>query len=64
MDQLHRDTSNEYMLKAYGYVFELFRLTNDYALSKGVKIFNATKGGTLDVFPRIKYEELFNEKTV
>jgi hypothetical protein len=52
------------MLKAYGYVFELFRLTNDYALSKGVKIFNATKGGTLDVFPRIKYEELFNEKTV
>lgn len=58
MDKLHAERSNEFMLKAYGYVFELFRLTNDYAVKKGVKIYNATKGGTLDVFPRVKFEDL------
>lgn len=62
MTELHRQRTNEFMLKAYGYVFELFRLTQEYALKNDIKIYNATKGGTLDVFPRIKYEELFNEK--
>lgn len=62
MEAIHRERANEFMLKAYGLVFELFRLTQDYALAHGIKIFNATKGGALDVFPKIKYEELFNEK--
>ncbi|HAM96754.1 MAG: hypothetical protein UR96_C0003G0057 [candidate division WS6 bacterium GW2011_GWC1_36_11] len=62
MKELHKERSNEFMLKAYGFVFELFRLTQDYALKNNIKIYNATKGGSLDVFPRIKYEKLFNEK--
>ena len=62
MKKLHKERTNEFMLKAYGYVFELFRLTQDYALKNNIKIYNATKGGALDVFPRIKYEKLFNEK--
>lgn len=60
MDDLHKARTNEFMLKAYGYVFELFRLTNDYAVKKGIKIYNATKGGALDVFPRVKYEDVIN----
>jgi hypothetical protein len=30
-----------------------------YTESKNVKIFNATKGGMLDVFERVKFEKLF-----
>lgn len=62
MDDLHKSRSNEFMLKAYGYVFELFRLTNDYAIKKDIKIYNATKGGALDVFPRVKYEDVIHVK--
>lgn len=59
MQTLHEGRSNEFMLKAYGYVFELFRLTKEYADTKNIKILNATKGGTLDVFPWAKYESIF-----
>lgn len=55
----HTERTNEFMLKSYGYAFELFRLTNDYAVKKGVKIINATQGGILDVFPRVKFTSLF-----
>jgi hypothetical protein len=60
MKKAHSERSNESMLKAYGFVFELFRLTREYAKENGKKIFNAGRGGALDVFPRVKFEELFN----
>lgn len=61
MTTLHRQRTNEQLLKGYGKVFELFRLTRDYAHKNQIEIYNATKGGTLDVFPRIKYESLFEK---
>ena len=30
-----------------------------YAEKRGIQIFNATEGGYLDLFPRVKYEDLF-----
>lgn len=36
-----------------------YKALRDYAVKKGVKIFNATEGGLLDLFPRVKYETLF-----
>lgn len=33
----------------------------DLADKKGIKIYNATEGGFLDVFPRVKYKSLFNK---
>lgn len=33
-----------------------------YADKKGVKIFNATRGGKLEVFPRVNFDELFNKR--
>lgn len=35
-----------------------YRLMQQYLTSKGVKIYNATKGGMLDVFPRVKLEDI------
>lgn len=33
-----------------------------YADKRGVKIFNATRGGKLEVFPRVNFDELFNKR--
>jgi len=62
LKQLHRSRSNEFMLKAYGYVFELFRKTLDYAIEHKIKIYNVGRGGALDVFPKLRYEDLFVEQ--
>jgi uncharacterized iron-regulated protein len=35
-----------------------YRLMNEYAASKGVKIINATNGGLLDVFERRELTQL------
>lgn len=35
-----------------------------YADKKGVKIFNATRGGKLEVFPRVDFDKLFNKKEI
>ena len=61
MEKLHRERTNEFLLSAYASVFKLLRLTKEYALKHGVEIYNAGKGGALDVFPKIKYEDLFDE---
>ena len=35
-----------------------------YAEERGVKIYNATRGGALEVFTRVDFEKLFIEKSV
>ncbi len=32
---------------------------SEYGKARGIKVFNATKGGELDLFPRVDYEEIF-----
>lgn len=36
--------------------------TLHYTSLKGAKVYNATRGGKLEVFPRVKFEELFNDQ--
>jgi hypothetical protein len=49
------------------YLERLLTLWNQYeylrrfAESKGIRILNATKGGVLDVFDRVEYEDLVGE---
>ncbi|HLY11278.1 MAG TPA: hypothetical protein VKW04_18395 [Planctomycetota bacterium] len=37
-----------------------YRRVREFAVHRGMKIYNATKGGFLDVFPRVEYESLFS----
>jgi hypothetical protein len=55
--------SNEFLLSAYAKVFKLLKLQNDYAKSKGIKVYNATIGGTLDMFERVNFNNIINEET-
>ncbi len=59
MDDLHNGRTNEGLLLAYAKVFKIFRYTNEFARMNGIKIYNASGKGALDVFPRIKFEQLF-----
>ncbi|MCK9368651.1 DUF115 domain-containing protein [Candidatus Dojkabacteria bacterium] len=61
VDNLNKSRANEFMLKSYGHVFEKFRQTFDYANARGIKIINLTRGGALDVFPRLKYEDVVKD---
>ena len=38
-----------------------FMQLKDFADARGVKIFNATRGGKLEVFPRVDFDSLFNK---
>jgi len=40
--------------------FKSHRLLRDYARHRGIAIVNATRGGYLDVYPRVAYESLYN----
>jgi len=41
-----------------------FELMKDVAARQGSTIYNATRGGLLDVFPRVEYESLFSSQPV
>lgn len=46
-----------YMFKSYSIIKRLFN-------RKKIKIYNATNGGVLDVFPRVRFEEIIKKKNV
>lgn len=52
---------NEFMLYDYAKTFTIFKRIEKYAGRFGVKIYNATIAGGLDIFERVKYETLFDE---
>lgn len=43
------------------YMFRSYRIIKSHFDKKGVKIFNATEGGALEVFPRVEFESLFRD---
>jgi len=62
MKKMLRDSyDNEVILRDYLKTFTLFRYIKQYCLKNNIKIFNATKGGGLDVFKRIDFDSLFIE---
>lgn len=46
-------------ISIYNYLWEQFKRMKYIAEKKNIKIFNATKGGVLDVFERVDYDKLF-----
>ncbi|WP_028242870.1 6-hydroxymethylpterin diphosphokinase MptE-like protein [Pseudobutyrivibrio ruminis] len=42
------------------YVYNAYERAKIYALEKGIKIYNASRGGELESFERIKFEDLFD----
>lgn len=41
---------------------EVYALLNRYAAHHGIKIYNATRGGNLEIFPRVKLEDVLANK--
>ncbi len=48
----------EQLMESQLQLWRSYRHVRDHALARGTRIFNATQGGFLDVFPRIPYESL------
>lgn len=59
-NQADRVYAFEENLKANLILWGQYRSLKDIADIKGIKIYNATKGGLLNVFPRVEYEKLFD----
>jgi len=66
-----KDISDEenhcYKRKTSGYAFDYenvekaYRKAKEYADSHNIKIYNATRGGRLEVFERVDFDSLFND---
>ena len=50
--------TTERWFEEYHLRWKQYRLMDEFLQTKGIQIFNATDGGMLDVFPRVKYEEV------
>lgn len=51
--------TTERWFEEYYFRWKQYRLMKEYAQTVNCQIFNATKGGMLDVFPRVELESLF-----
>jgi len=51
----------ELQCQSYVRLWQRYKELGQIARGKSINIFNATAGGLLDVFPRIRYESLFKE---
>ena len=49
----------ERVRRATSGLFEDYRVIKNFLASKECKVYNATHGGFLDIFPRVEYEKLF-----
>lgn len=50
--------TTERWFEEYHFRWKQYRLIGEYAQEKGCNIFNATEGGMLDVFPRVRLEDI------
>lgn len=48
-----------YGLKSFYRVFKAYEATKEYADANGIHIYNATRGGKLEIFPRVDFDSLF-----
>ena len=66
----HFNEPEEMQIKEYGvedsamemlnYHINSYRRIKDYAARKGIEIYNATRGGYLEAFERVAFDDLFN----
>ncbi|NLL06785.1 MAG: DUF115 domain-containing protein [Clostridiaceae bacterium] len=57
-EEENKKESMEDKLMFASLMFKGYRILNEYCTKKGIKIYNATDGGALDVFPRVEYENI------
>jgi hypothetical protein len=50
--------STEWWFLQYYLRWKEYRLMNEYLRTKGVRVYNATNGGMLDVFPRVVFDDV------
>jgi hypothetical protein len=55
------ECSFETHLRNYVKLIDYYKIVKSYTERRGIKIYNATAGGLLDVFPRVKFESLFQQ---
>ena len=51
--------SYERVLPCIFRLWEQYKIMREIATQKGINIYNATRGGQLDVFDRVDYDTLF-----
>ena len=54
----------EYYCQCYIRLWQQYKALRQIADGQSVRIYNATDGGLLDVFPRVKFESLFDRKVL
>jgi hypothetical protein len=57
----NKEFDTEWWFLQYHLRWKDFRLINEYLKKAGCKIFNATDGGMLDVFPRVRLTDVINQ---
>lgn len=53
-----KKTENLYATVDVNHLSESFEIAQDYAAKNGIRIYNATRGGKLEVFPRVTLEDV------
>ena len=48
-----------YGLKSFDRAFKAYEAAKEYADANGIHIYNATRGGKLEIFPRVDFDSLF-----
>lgn len=59
----HQTIDNEAFFQGFADTFACFRKLREYAERRGIKLFNATKGGVLNEIERVDYDTLFIHKS-
>ena len=58
-EKIHPPSKYEQVLRDAMDQFAGYRILRNFLVPRGCKVHDATEGGFLDVFPKVKYEELF-----
>jgi hypothetical protein len=58
-ENINKDWSRRKLLRISAEIYEQYYQIHCAAKELNVKIYNATAGGSLDEFPRVKFESLF-----
>ena len=63
VDEYNKDQTELYIPSLYAST-RAFIVMKEYCDSHGIEIFNATRGGKLEVFPRVDFDEVINSEVI
>lgn len=61
IEKAHEQMDAEAFFEGFFHMFMEYRLMNEFSAKHRVHLYNATKGGILNILERVDYESLFNE---